>query len=84
MRTWLFARLTYSVSYLCRFVNSLVYYGLSMSVGDLPGGPYLNLFLSGTQLHEIKEMFLAYSQEPTFAYYIPISISFNGCNCVIQ
>ena len=31
-----------------RFVNSLVYYGLSTSVGELSGGPYVNLFISGT------------------------------------
>ena len=26
----------------------MVYYGLTMSAGDLPGGPYVNLFLSGS------------------------------------
>ena len=31
-----------------RFVNSLVYYGLSTSVGELSGGPYVDLFISGT------------------------------------
>lgn len=29
------------------FVNSLVFYGLSMSVADLGGSPYVNLFISG-------------------------------------
>ena len=35
----------------CRFVISMIYYGLSLGVKDLAGGPYLNLFLSG--LHTV-------------------------------
>lgn len=31
---------------LCWFANSLVYYGLSLGVGKLPGDPFLNLFIN--------------------------------------
>ena len=34
-----------------RFVISMIYYGLSLGVNDLAGGPYLNLFLSGNALN---------------------------------
>ena len=33
--------------HLSRFVNSLVYYGLSLSTGVTAGDPYMNFFLSG-------------------------------------
>lgn len=39
------AALIFSV--FCRFVCSLVYYGLTLNVGDLGGSIYANLALSG-------------------------------------
>ena len=37
----------YCVFLCCRFTNSVVYYGLSMSAGSLGGGRYLSVVLSG-------------------------------------
>ncbi|NXP70786.1 S22AF protein, partial [Ramphastos sulfuratus] len=46
MFTWYF-KYFYSYSVFCRFVCSLVYYGLTLNVGDLGGSIYANLALSG-------------------------------------
>ena len=54
-----------------RMVNSLVYYGLSLSTSALAGDPYLNFFLSG--LVEIPAyssciFFLQKSHQPLTSY----------------
>ena len=40
----------------CRFANSLVYYGLSLSTSSLAGDKYLNFLLSG--LMEVPALFI--------------------------
>jgi len=35
------------VTYIVRMAISLVYYGLSLSAGELAGNRYVNIFLSG-------------------------------------
>ncbi len=36
-----------NIIFFCRFVNSLVYYGLSLNTSNFGGNDYLNVFLSG-------------------------------------
>ncbi|ELT95861.1 hypothetical protein CAPTEDRAFT_115175 [Capitella teleta] len=58
------------------FVNSFVYYGLSMSSADLIGSPYLNFFFSG--LAEFPGIFLAIIAVDRFGRRWPLAILMGG------